>query len=128
MKRLFLIFGFLGFGLLLGIGLGLFLGWVAWPTEFTDANPSILAEEYKQEYLLMLATDYALTGDLPIARQKVSSLGDRGEDFLFSYTLDQILQGSNPDEIHLLAQLANDLGRYSPAMDPYLTTEAIPQP
>ena len=128
MKRWLLILGFLAIGLIIGIGLGLFLGWVAWPTEFTDANPSTLAEEYKQEYLLMLATDYALTGDLSTARQKVPSLGEGGEDYLFSFTLDQILQGGNPDEIYLLAQLANDLGRYSPAMDPYLKTEAIPQP
>ena len=128
MKRWLLIFGFIGIGLAIGIGLGLFLGWVAWPTEFTDANPSILAEEYKQEYLLMIAADYALTGDLPPARQKVASLGAGGEDFLFSFTLDQILQSSNPADIRLLSQLANDLGRYSPAMAPYLNPEAIPQP
>ena len=128
MKRWLLIFGFISIGLVIGIGLGLFLGWVAWPTEFTDANPSILAEEYKQEYLLMIAADYALSGNLAIARQKVASLGEGGEDFLFSFTLDQILQSSNPAEIQQLARLANDLGRYSPAMAPYLNAEEAPQP
>lgn len=128
MKRWLVIFGFLGIGLIIGIGLGLFLGWVAWPTEFTDANPSVLAEDFKQDYVLMIAMDYAGTGDLAAARQQVSSLGAGGEDFLFSFTLDQILQGDNEAEIKPLAQLANDLGRYSPAMAPYLTSEATPQP
>jgi hypothetical protein len=126
MKRWLFILGFLTLGLVIGIGLGLFLGWVAWPTEFTDANPAVLAEEYKQDYVLMIATDYALTNDLDTARQQITTLGSGGEDFLFSLTLDQILQGANPAEIRLLAQLANDLGLYSPAMDPFLISEESP--
>jgi hypothetical protein len=123
MKRWLLIFGLVGIGLVIGISLGLFLGWYAWPIEFTDANPSVLVEEYKQDYVLMIAADYALTGDLDAARQKVASLGSGSEDFIFSFTLDQILQSSNPTEIRQLAELANDLGIYSPAMDPYLDGE-----
>ena len=123
MKRWLSIFGFLAIGLVVGIGLGLFLGWVAWPTQFTAANPAVLAEPYKQDYMLMIAADYALTDDLDAARQHVSTLGDGGEDFLFSLTLDQILQGGDPAEIRQLAQLANDLGLYSPAMAPFLASE-----
>ncbi len=123
MKRWLLIFGLVGFGLILGVVLGLFLGWIAWPTEFESANPAMLAEEYKQEYVLMIAADYALTGDLDVARQQVASLGEGGEAFLFSFTLDQILQSRNQVEIRQLSHLANDLGQYSPAMDPYLQEE-----
>jgi hypothetical protein len=123
MKRWLVTFGFLAIGLVIGIGLGLFLGWVAWPTQFTDANPAVLAETYKQDYVLMIAADYALTDDLDAARQQVSTLGSGGEDFLFSLTLDQILQDGNPAEIRQLAQLANDLGLYSPAMAPFLANE-----
>ena len=43
-------------GLVLGIGLGLYLGWEAWPTEFTDANPSVLQETYRQDYVRLIAT------------------------------------------------------------------------
>ena len=123
MKRLLLIFGLVGFGLILGAVLGLFLGWIAWPTEFESANPAMLAEEYKQEYVLMVAEDYVLTGDLDSARQQIGALGEGGEGFLFSFTLDQILQSRNQVEIRQLSQLANDLGQYSPAMDPYLQEE-----
>jgi hypothetical protein len=128
MNRWLYMFGFIGIGFVLGVGLGLFLGWIAWPTEFTEANPSVLAEEYKQDYLLMVAADYSLTDDLPAARQKVAALGGGGEAFLFSFTLDQILQGNDPTGIGQLAQLANDLDLYSPAMDPYLSSEESPQP
>lgn len=123
MKRWILTIGFIGIGLVIGISLGLFLGWVAWPTEYSEANPSILAEEYKQDYVLMVAADYALTGDLDNARRQINTLGSAGEDYLFSFTLDQILQSENPTEIHQLVRLANELGLYSPAMAPYLTSE-----
>lgn len=127
MRRWLFIFGFIGIGLVIGIGLGLFLGWIAWPTEFTDANPAVLAETYKQDYVLMVAADYALTDDLEVARQKVANLGSGGEAFLFSFTLDQILQSGNLTEIRQLSQLANDLGLSSPAMEPYLNDEVVPQ-
>ncbi len=123
MKRWLLILGLVGFGLVLGVILGLFLGWIAWPTEFESANPAMLAEEYKQEYILMIAADYALTGDLEAARQRIRSLGEGSEAFLFSFTLDQILQSRNQVEMRQLSQLANDLGQYSPAMAPYLQEE-----
>jgi hypothetical protein len=128
MKRWLTLFSFISIGLVLGIGLGLFLGWIAWPTEFEEATPAMLAEEHKQDYVLMIAADYALTGDLAAARQNMAALGSSGEEFLFSFTLDQILQSSNPDEIRQLAQLTNDLGLYSPAMAPYLHNEEVPQP
>jgi hypothetical protein len=126
MRRWLRITGLVGLGLVAGILLGLYLGWIAWPTEFTDANPAVLAAPYKQEYLLMVATVYAADGDLPAAQQRLIPLGEDGRNFLNAYVLDQILQGERGDDTRRLAQLAHDLGLDSPALQPFLTPTSEP--
>jgi hypothetical protein len=112
-------------GLALGIGLGLYLGWVAWPTEFTDANPSVLQDTYRHDYVRLIATAYTADNNLPAAQQRVASLGVDGRDVVLTVTLETILQGGDEAEIRQLVQLAADLGLSSPAMTPYLP-EAVP--
>ncbi len=111
-------------GLAIGAGLGLYLGWVAWPTEFTDANPSVLQESYRQDYVRMIAATYAADGNLDTAQQRLASLGEDGKGTLLSVTIDAILLGENELEIRRLVSLAADLDISSPAMTPYLTDNA----
>lgn len=120
-RRWIRIVGFVFIGLLVGAGLGLYLGWVAWPTEFTNANPAILQGSYQQDYIVMVATAYAVDGDLDAARVRIAGLGETGGDALFSLTLDTIIQQPNDEEkIRYLVRLAADLGLRSPAMAPFL--------
>lgn len=114
-----------GIGLVVGIGLGLYLGWVAWPAEFTNANPSVLQTNHRRDYVLLIADAYAVDGDVAAARQRVASLGQDGQEFLMSTLLDMILRSEDEGGIRRLARLADDLGLYSPAMEPYL---ASPEP
>mgnify|MGYP006921587055 CR=1 FL=1 len=113
-----LIFILIGFTV--GAGLGLYLGWVAWPTEFSDATPALLEEAYRQEYVVMIATAYAQDDDLPRAEQRVRSLGPDGKAFLLDVTLDMILQAEDETKIGDVVRLASAMGLYSPAMEPYL--------
>ncbi|MDX1686884.1 MAG: hypothetical protein R3248_02785 [Candidatus Promineifilaceae bacterium] len=114
--------GWTGLGLVIGLGLALYLGWVAWPTEFTEADPSILREEYRRDYTLMIANAYVLDGDLPAARRRLYSLGQEAPDqWLLTMTVDAILAGRDEETVILpLVTLAHDLGLNSPAMAPYL--------
>ncbi len=107
-------------GLAIGTGLGLYLGWVAWPTRFTDAAPSILQESYRQDYVRMIAAAYAADNDFAAAQQRVADLGEDGRNYVLSVTLDVILLGQDEAEIRRLVKLASDLGLSSPAMTPYL--------
>ncbi len=120
MRNWLRVVGLLIIGMGVGAGLGLYLGWEAWPTEFTDANPSVLQTQYQRDYVLMVATIYAEDGDLTAARRRIDSLGENGGDVLFSYMLDTILTAENEVEIRKLVRLAADLGLESPAMEPYL--------
>ena len=41
--------------LIVGIALGLIYGWVIEPVEYTDVTPNILREDYRADYVLMVA-------------------------------------------------------------------------
>ena len=114
------VLGWLALGLFLGAGLGLLLGWVVWPTEFTEADPTVLEEKYQVDYTLMIASTYWMEEDIGSAQRRLESLGQ--EDYIGWFrrvTIDHILNGANESQIHHLVKLAADLGIYSPAMEPY---------
>lgn len=115
-------------GLVIGGGLGLYLGWVAWPTEFTDATPALLQEDTRRDYALMIAAAYAADGDLAAARQRLDSLGPDGGQFVMDTLLEMILNGQNENDTLQLACLVNAVGQYSPAMEPYLSRCPEPAP
>lgn len=111
----------LGVGLLVGVGLGLLLGWVVWPAEFEEADPTILQELYQRDYTVMIASTYAVDGDLGAARQRLNSLGKADSNaWLLDQVVAHILENENETEIRQLVRLAADLGLSSPAMTPYL--------
>ena len=122
MRRLLRKLSFLLIGLFVGGSLGLYLGWVAWPLQITNADPSLLSDEAKQDYALMIATAYEQDNDLGMARWRLATLGapDINSWFLAT-TVDAILAGSYQEqELRYLAQLATDLGLQSPILAPYL--------
>jgi hypothetical protein len=62
--------------LLLGVGIGLGYAWVLSPHPDTDAPPSALRAEFKDQYRSLIAAAYAATGNLPRAEARLSVLGD----------------------------------------------------
>ncbi len=61
--------------LAVGIGLGLYLGWVVSPVQYVDTAPNTLQRAFKDDYILMIATAYAGDGDVAAARAQLDSLG-----------------------------------------------------
>jgi hypothetical protein len=102
-----------GLALLFGFLLGWFgMGWGLWPVEFVDANVAQLRGDYKQDYVRLVAAEYALTGDLDRAETRINALGENaplvisdtvgtsvGEDAFRVLQLQQILEvsGRLPD-------------------------------
>ena len=117
---------FILLGLVIGIGLGLAVGWVFWPTEFTEANPTVLEDRYRRDYVLLIADSYALDNNLAAAQQRISELGEESEQYVLSVLIEMILRQDDEGAIRRLARLTFDIGQYTPAMDPFLP--ATPEP
>jgi len=108
-------------GLLTGMALGFFLGWVAWPVQFSDADPDIMEESYQRDYAVMIAGAYSLDEDLPEAQRLLDKLDKKDRyAWLMELTVDVILTRGEGNDTRNLVKLASDLGLSSPAMDPYL--------
>jgi hypothetical protein len=111
---------------LVGVAFGLFLGWVAWPAEFSETEPSFLDDNYQRDYALMIASAYSLDGDLATAQRRLRSLGlEDSTGWLLILTIDHILNSGDQTGSRHLVKLASDLGLYSPAMDPYLPADSL---
>ncbi len=61
--------------ILLGIGLGLFYGWVVNPVEYVDTTPASLRSDYQADYVLMVAEIYQAEGDPALAAGRLAFLG-----------------------------------------------------
>lgn len=62
---------------LVGIGMGLVLGWQVWPVEWYNTDPSDLRVEHQMDYIVMTADSLAVTGDPEAARGRLLELTDR---------------------------------------------------
>jgi len=58
-------------GVVLGLLLGLAIGWWWWPVQWTNSTPSNLRSDFQSDYILWVAEHYATTGDLEWARSKL---------------------------------------------------------
>ena len=58
-----------------GVGLGLYYGWAVSPVAYVDTAPNTLREDYKADYVLMVAEAYQGDGDLTSARRSLALLG-----------------------------------------------------
>ena len=62
--------------LVAGLGLGLVYSWVISPLRVSNAEPSTLRADFKDQYRSVIAAAYAATGNLPRAQARLSLLGD----------------------------------------------------
>ena len=58
-------------GALLGLLLGLAIGWWWWPVEWTNSTPGNLRSDFQSDYIAWVSEQYASTGDLEWARAKL---------------------------------------------------------
>ena len=115
--------GWTAVGLAIGIGLGLYIGWFAWPVEYRDANPTVLQDSYRQDYILMIATAYGVDGDLERAEQRLDELGTNGRNLVLDSLLDMVVREAPETELLQVARLGRDLGLTSPAIERYTGAE-----
>ena len=66
--------------LALGVGLGLFYGWNVNRVEFVDTLPASLRDDYRTDYVLMVAERFHTEPDVEFARGQLSVLGGQAPD------------------------------------------------
>jgi hypothetical protein len=62
-------------GVVLGLALGLIIGWGIWPVTYTDTTPELLRADLQEDYLRMTVDSFARTGDLDAAVRRYDALG-----------------------------------------------------
>ena len=85
-------------GLVIGSGLGLFIGWGLIPINYTETSPAVLRQDWKDEAAWMAAQAFAYDHDLEAATDRLSPLGS-----------------------NYVGRLVLDRGARSARVDPYLT-------
>lgn len=60
-------------GATLGLMLGLLVGWVIWPVGVRNATPELLRQDYRDEYLVQVAREFALNGDVSQAQARLGT-------------------------------------------------------
>lgn len=110
----------------IGVGLGLYIGWVQAPVEYRNSQMCQLSEAHQENYTIMVARGYRLDKDLNKAVQRLrplrvenQSVCDDGRpykidnipDWVQVLTERTISNGANQDDICDLANLADSLDR-----------------
>jgi hypothetical protein len=107
-------------GLAVGVLIGLYLGWVQFPVQFVDSPASSLAERYKNEYMVMVASGFVKDGDLGGAVDRLRILGVANiPAYVQEVTERYISNSQDADDIGVLVALSESLGRLTPIMLPY---------
>ncbi|MFN8527006.1 MAG: hypothetical protein U0670_00135 [Anaerolineae bacterium] len=107
--------------LVLGALVGLYLGWVQFPVQYVDSPASDLAQRYKDEYTVMIATAYLDDQDLTGAIERLRVLGvENAPAYVQEVTERYITNSRDLQDIQTLVLLAQGMGRLTPVMQPYL--------
>jgi len=94
--------------LLLGSGLGLLYGWVIDPVEYVDTSPKSLREDYKTDYVLMVAEVFQSEQELASVFERLSFLGDLDPEIIVDNALYFAVQsGYSSSDLRLLRILSD---------------------
>lgn len=63
-------------GLIGGLIVGLWAGWIAWPVQITNVDVSDLKPSSQDDYIVLTATNYAFDQDLERAKERLAQLHD----------------------------------------------------
>ena len=108
-------------GIAAGVGLGLWYGWEIDPVEYTDTDIAYLHPVYRDEYIRLVSSAYALDGDLDTARARIVLLAVPDPAAAVADLAERaIAEGVGASDVGLLARLAVDLGANRDALEPYL--------
>ena len=105
----------------MGLVLGFLIGWWILPVEYTNTPPSVLRRDYRDEYIVMVATAYEVESDPDQARERLAALDpDDPAAPVIDLAERLIAAGSDSEDLARLARLAWALDAITLPLMPYL--------
>lgn len=102
-------------GIVVGLLLGLAVGWGLWPVQWTNATPAQLRSDFQEAYILLVAQEYAETQELENARNRLGIAFWEEEEL--AQTLQQVERSQDGQEALDVRKLARDLEAEAPASE-----------
>nr|HID13418.1 hypothetical protein [Anaerolineae bacterium] len=108
-------------GAAVGLTLGFAIGWWLWPVQYTNTAPTVLRQDYRDDYVVMVATAYEVDGDRERARERLKLLDPDEPAAPVVELAERLVEaGGSADDITRLARLAWALGATTSTLIPYL--------
>ncbi len=102
----------------IGIGGGLFYGWVVNPVAYVDISPQHLRVDYKSDFILMVAESYQADHDLGLAVRQLALLDSSAPTTIVSNALDYGLRhGYASQDLSLIRSLGEALSTWNPNLE-----------
>lgn len=103
--------------ILVGLGIGLFYGWVVNPVEYIDTAPNSLREDYQTDYVLMVAEAYHVEDNLALAVRRLALLGGEVPEAIVQRASRQAEELGYVDrDLELMQTLQRDLLSWNPSL------------
>jgi predicted Co/Zn/Cd cation transporter (cation efflux family) len=104
-----------------GLMLGFAIGWWIWPVQYTNTAPDVLRQDYRDDYVVMVATAHEVEQDLEQARTRLNLLDPEEPSAPVVELAERIVEvGGSAEDIAYLVRLAWALGSLPPTLTPYL--------
>ncbi len=99
----------------IGIALGLVYGWVIDPIEYSDVPPNLLREDYRVDYVLMVAEAYQTDFNSETAARRLAILGSEAPALITTSALEYASRNDfTQNEITALQNLLTAMHTYQP--------------
>jgi hypothetical protein len=100
---------------LVGISAGVVYGWVINPVKFVDTTPAALREDFRTDYVLMVAEAYRSNPDAQLAGRRLAILGAESPATIAATALDEAKRaGYAQQDVSLLQDLSRGLQASQP--------------
>ncbi len=101
--------------LTLGITAGVIYGWVIDPIEYTDITPNLLRDDFRADYVLMVAEANQMEQDSETAARRLAILGSDSPVQIVTSTLDFAIKNNfTQNDVLLLQGLLTAMQTYQP--------------
>ena len=107
-------------GVVLGLALGFAIGWWLWPVQYTNTGPDVLRQDYRDDYVVMVATAYEAEGSLELARERLRLLDPVEPSAPVVELAERLGEAGNggAEDLERLTRLAWALGAPTPPLAP----------